>query len=262
MKGIILAGGKGVRLRPLTKVTNKHLLPIYKWPILYYPLHTLIDAGIKDILVISGSDTLPEIISLLGDGKEFGVDITYRVQSKPGGIPHAIAVAEPFIGKDKFVSVHGDNILLDSVRPFVEEFEKGNEECRLMLAKSTPEAAKKSGVVAFDKDGKVVGFVEKSPNPPSNWIAIGLYMFTPAVFDVIRTLKPGARGELESVDMHMQFLKRNTLRVSKLRDGWVKLTQAWVDAGTFDDLVFVNRFMQENFEKSLFSKYAHKYDEI
>jgi glucose-1-phosphate thymidylyltransferase len=252
MKGIILAGGSGTRLRPLTKVTNKHLLPIYKWPMVYYPLHTLIDAGVKEILVISGADTMPPLMDLLGDGSDFGVDITYRIQSHPGGIPHAIAVAEPFIGKDKFISVHGDNIVLDSVKPFAQEFEKGKEECRLMLVETTEEAAKKSGVAAFDSKGNITGFVEKSPNPPSKWVSIGVYMFTPKVFDIIRSLTPGPKGELESVDMHTQFLKRGTLEVSKLKDGWV-------DAGTFDDLVLTNKFMQEHFDDSVFAKYANKH---
>ncbi len=252
MKGIILAGGQGTRLRPLTKVTNKHLLPIYKWPMLYYPLHTLIDAGINDILVISGPDTMPEIIDLLGDGSEFGVDITYRVQMTPSGIPHAIAVAEKFVGNEKFVSIHGDNIILDSMKEHVKEFEKGKEECRLTLVETTLEAAKKSGVVDFDSKGNVKGFVEKSPSPPSQWVVTGLYMLTPAVFDMIRTFKPSSRGELESTDLYNGFLHRKTLAICKLKDGWV-------DAGTFDDLVLTNRYMQEHFDKSVFAKYAAKY---
>lgn len=255
VKGIILAGGQGTRLRPLTKVTNKHLLPIYKWPMIYYPLHTLVDAGVKEILVISGPDTLPELIDLLGDGSEFGVDLTYRVQMHPGGIPHAIAMAEKFVGKDKFLSIHGDNIILDSVKDPVHEFEKGKEECRLTLVETTPEAAKKSGVVDFDAKGEVKGFVEKSPTPPSHWVVTGLYMLTPAVFDLIRTFKPSARGELESTDLYNGFLHRKTLAISKLKDGWV-------DAGTFDDLVSTNRYMQEHFEKSVFAKYALKYQKI
>lgn len=252
MKGIILAGGQGTRLRPLTKVTNKHLLPIYKWPMIYYPLHTLIDAGVKEILIISNPDTLPELIDLLGDGSEFGVDLTYRVQMTPRGIPHAIALAEKFVGKDKFLSIHGDNIILDSVREHVHAFEKGKEECRLVLVETTPEAAKKSGVVDFDDKGNVKGFVEKSLAPPSKWVVTGLYMLTPAVFDMIRTFKPSARGELESTDLYNGFLHRKTLAISKLQDGWV-------DAGTFDDLVLTNRYMQEHFENSVFAKYAAKY---
>ncbi len=252
MKGVILAGGQGTRLRPLTKVTNKHLLPIYKWPMIYYPLHTLIDAGIKEILIISGQDTLPELIDLLGDGSDFGVDLTYRVQMVPGGIPHAISVAEPFIGNEKFLSIHGDNIILDSVQGHVELFEKGKEECRLVLVETTPEAAKKSGVVEFDAKGNVKGFIEKSPNPPSQWVVTGLYMLTPAIFDLIRTFKPSARGEIESTDLYNAFLQRKTLAVSKLKDGWI-------DAGTFDDLVMTNRYMQEHFEKSIFAPYAAKY---
>lgn len=252
MKGIILAGGQGTRLRPLTKVTNKHLLPIYKWPMIYYPLHTLIDAGIKEILIISSPETLPELIDLLGDGSDFGVDFTYRVQATPGGIPHAISVAKPFIGKDKFISVHGDNIVLDSIKEYAKEFEKGKEDCRLVLVETTEEAAKKSGVVDFDSKGNVKGFVEKSPNPPSKWVVTGVYMLTPAVFDIIDTFKPSARGELESTDLYNAFLDKKTLAVSKLKDGWI-------DAGTFDDLVLTNRYMQEHFEKSIFAKYAAKY---
>ncbi|MDP2666526.1 MAG: sugar phosphate nucleotidyltransferase [Candidatus Diapherotrites archaeon] len=255
MKGVILAGGSGTRLRPLTKVTNKHLLPIYKWPMIYYPLHTLIDAGITQILVVSGPDTLPELIDLLGDGGEFGVDLTYRVQMFPGGIPHAISIAEPFVGKEKFVSIHGDNILLDSMREHVQTFAKGKEECRLVLVEATPEAAQKSGVVAFDAKGDVKEFIEKSPQPPSQWVVTGMYMLTPHVFDLIRTFKPSQRGELESTDLYNGYLSRKTLATTKLQNGWI-------DAGTFDDLIQTTRYMQEHFENSIFAKYASKYQRI
>lgn len=232
MRGIILAGGNGTRLRPLTQATNKHLLPIYDKPMIYYPLQTLKEAGITDIMIITSGEHAGNVFKLMGSGKDFGVKFTYRVQDVAGGLPHAIALAEDFVGNDKFVSINGDNILSDSIALHVKEFEKGNEEARILLYETTPEEARKAGV-AIMENGKMTGFVEKPANPPSNWISIGVYMYDPSVFDVIRTLKPSARGELEITDLHNHFLARGKLVASKI-------TGKWLDAGTIEELARAN----------------------
>jgi len=237
MKGIILAGGTGSRLKPLTEVTNKHLLPVYDKPMIYYPLQTLIDAGIKDILVITGTTHAGDIFSLLGSGKKFGVHFTYRVQDTAGGLPHAIALAEHFVGDDKFISINGDNIILENIKPFVEEFEKGEEESRILLYKGSIEQCKKSGVAVIDGEN-VVNVVEKPKEPPSQWISIGAYMYTPNVFEIIKTLKPSGRGELEISDIHNTYIARGTLRASKLED-------IWLDAGTIEELAESSKTLEE-----------------
>ncbi|MEK6958165.1 MAG: sugar phosphate nucleotidyltransferase, partial [archaeon] len=145
MKGVILAGGFGIRLRPLTNVLNKHLLPVYNKPMIYYPIETLKQAGIKDILVITGTEHAGGVFALLGSGKQFGVNFTFRVQDEAGGIPQAIGLAEDFVGSDKFVSINGDNILFDDIKPFVQEFEKGNEKSRVLIYETTKEEAQKAG---------------------------------------------------------------------------------------------------------------------
>ncbi|MCX6802007.1 MAG: sugar phosphate nucleotidyltransferase [Candidatus Diapherotrites archaeon] len=237
MKGIILAGGTGSRLKPLTDTTNKHLLPVYNKPMIYYPLQTLIDAGIKDILVITGTAHAGDIFSLLGSGKKFGVNFTYRVQDEAGGLPHAIALAENFVDDEKFVSINGDNILFDNIKPFVEEFAKGKEESRILIYKGTKEQCQKSGVAVLEGDS-VVKVVEKPKEPPSEWISVGVYMYTPHVFEVIKGLKPSARGELEISDIHNTYVGRGTLKASKLK-------KQWMDAGTIEELAEANKFVEE-----------------
>jgi len=237
MRGLILAGGTGSRLLPLTSVTNKHLLPVYNKPMIYYPLQTLIDAGIKDIMVVTGTAHAGDIFSLLGSGRKFGVRFTYRVQDEPGGIPQAIGLAEDFVGDDKFVSINGDNILFENIGQFVREFEKGDEESRVLLYKGTKEQCRQSGV-AILKGERVVKVIEKPEKPPSPWIVIGVYMYTPHVFEVIKTLKPSARGELEISDIHNIYIQRGTLKASKLK-------KQWLDAGTIDELAAANRIVEK-----------------
>ena len=237
LKGIILAGGTGSRLRPLTNVTNKHLLPIYDKPMIFYPLETLKGAGIKDIMIITGTSHAGDIFALMGSGKNFGVKFTYRVQDEAGGIPHAIALAEDFAGNDKFVSINGDNIVSESIKQQVEEFGKGSEEARIMLAKTTVEEARKAGVAAFDGE-KIVKLVEKPQEPPSEWVSIGIYMYTKSVFGIIRNLKPSARGELEITDVNNEYLRRGTLKAGKLKE-------EWLDAGSFEELFRANRIIRE-----------------
>ncbi|MBI4052781.1 MAG: sugar nucleotidyltransferase [Candidatus Diapherotrites archaeon] len=232
MKGVILAGGTGSRLRPLTLVTNKHLLPIYDKPMIYYPIEALKSAGIKDIMVVTGTNHAGDIFGLLGSGKDFGVKFTYRVQDEAGGIPSAISLAEDFVGKDRFISINGDNIIFEPLKQFAGEFEKGREEARIMLFEGTVEEARKSGVAVLDGD-KVVKLVEKPKEPPSRLISIGIYMFSPSVFDVIRKLRPSARGETEITEVNNEFLKKGTLKASRLKG-------KWLDAGDFEDLLNAN----------------------
>ena len=237
MKGVILAGGTGSRLLPLTRTTNKHLLPIYDKPMIFYPIELLKGAGITDIMVITGTHHAGAIFSLLGSGHEFGIEFTYRVQDIAGGLPHAIALAEDFVGNDKFISVNGDNVLSEGIRSYKEEFEKGKEEARILLYETTPEEARKAGVAVLEGE-KVVKLIEKPQNPPTNWISIGVYFFTPHVFSIIKNLKPSARGELEITDIHNHYIQRSTLTANKIKGDWL-------DAGTIDELLRANKLMKE-----------------
>ncbi|MFA4907171.1 MAG: sugar phosphate nucleotidyltransferase [archaeon] len=238
MKGVILAGGNGTRLLPLTRVCNKHLLPIYDKPMIYYPIEILKSAGIKDILVVTGGEHAGAIFKLLGSGHEFGVNFTYRVQDQAGGIPHAIALAEDFADGEKFVSVNGDNIIFESLGPFAKEFENGKEEARILLYETTTEEASKAGVAVLEGE-KVTKIVEKPKVPPTNWISVGILFFTPGVFDIIRTLKPSARNELEIADVQNEYIRRGTLRASKLKG-------EWLDAGSVDELLRAGNIVAEH----------------
>ena len=246
-----MAGGLGSRLYPLTTVTNKHLLPIYNKPMIFYPLYSLIDAGIKEILIISGPNHMGAIFELLGSGKDFDCDLTYRVQDTAGGLPHAINVAKHFVNGEKFVSMNGDNIIIESIKPFVKEFEQGKELSRVVLTQVSEEEAKQAGVAELDQRDNVTGFEEKPKIPKSNWAVIGCYMYTPEVFEVIKSLKPSARGELEITDLHNHYLKQGALKASKLSNGWK-------DAGTFDELVNINLFMQHKMHESIFKNMKFK----
>ena len=232
MKGIILAGGTGSRLLPLTKVTNKHLLPIYNKPMIFYPLETLKSAGIKDIMIVTGTHHAGDIFALMGSGKDFGVKFTYRVQDDAGGIPQAIALAEDFIGEDDFISINGDNLIFESLKPFADEFEKNGAEMQILLYEGTQEEAMKSGV-AVCEGKKVTQVIEKPPEPPSNNIIVGIYFMKSGVFDVIKNLKPSARGETEITDVQKHYLGKGTLRAEWLKGNWL-------DAGDFEDLMHAN----------------------
>ena len=251
MKGVILAGGTGSRLLPLTRVTNKHLLHIYNKPMIFYPIETLKKSGIEDILVVTGVHHAGSIFTLLGSGREFGVNFTYRVQDEAGGIPQAIGLARKFVGYDKFVSINGDNILFEDIGSFVREFERGSEEARILLYETTPEEARKAGVAIMEGE-RVARIVEKPAYPPSNLVSIGVLMFTPGVFDIIDTLRPSARGELEISDVQNEYISRGTLRASKL-------SGTWLDAGSIEELERVNRIVAERAKNnSLKSAYDHE----
>lgn len=226
MKGVILAGGKGTRLRPLTNVTNKHLLPVYNKPMIEYPLNTLKDLGITNILIVTGGEHLGSFAEYLEDGKKFGVNISFRVQSEAGGIAHALALAEDFVGDNKVAVILGDNIIDSS--DLKSKITEAKEDA-LIFAKQVKDP-ERFGVVGYDKDGKVKNIVEKPVKPESNDAVIGLYIYPSDVFDIIKTLKPSYRNELEITDVNSRYLKDGRLGVCKF-EGF------WSDAGTFDSLL-------------------------
>jgi glucose-1-phosphate thymidylyltransferase len=231
MKGIILAGGTGSRLFPCTRVTNKHLLPVYNKPMIYYPLFTLINAGIKDIMIISGREHVGDFTNLLGSGIDFGVNLTYKVQEGSGGIAEALALTEDFANKEPIVEILGDNIFEDDISPYIKEFEKQVKEiggCRIFLKEVGLKAAKRFGI-AIPEGNKIICVEEKPENPKSNLAMTGLCMFDSKIFDMIRTLTRSARGELEITDAIDNYVKSGKCYYNLLK-GY------WSDAGTFESL--------------------------
>jgi glucose-1-phosphate thymidylyltransferase len=242
LKGVILAGGTGSRLSPLTDVTNKHLLPIYNKPMIYYPIETLKSAGIKDILVITGKDHAGDVFKLLGSGKNFGVNFTFKVQDEAGGLPQAIGLAADFAHDSKFVSINGDNIVFEGINEMAKEFEESDDLSKVLLYEGTKEEAMQAGVAVLDGEGKVTEVIEKPQSPPTNEIVIGVYFYTPDVFEVIKGLKPSARGEFEIADLHNHYIEQGKLSASKL-------TKHWLDAGTIDELAGVNAYMHKHYKE-------------
>ena len=233
MKGVIIAGGKGTRLYPLTKVVNKNILQVYDKPLIYYPILTLRDAGIKDILLISGPGHAGQFLDLLGSGKELGVDLSYDIQEEPKGVAHCIAVAEDFADNGPIAVILGDNIYEDNLKEAVDDFKKQGKGAKVALKQvHDPE---RFGVAELGGD-KIVSIVEKPKKPKSNWIVVGFYLYDNRVFDVIRTLKISDRGEYEITDLNNKYLKEGTLTGYKLKG-------EWIDAGTFDSLLKANTFI-------------------
>lgn len=242
MKGVILAGGLGSRLHPLTKVTNKHLLPIYHKPMIYYPLETLVRAGLRDILLVTGGNSAGEFLRLLGNGREFGLKhIDYTYQEGEGGIAEALSLAEDFADGDKLAVLLGDNMIEQEMRPFVERFRRQKSGARLLLKKV--EDPERFGVVEL-KGNKIVRIVEKPKRPKSPYIVTGFYLYDPRVFDIIRTLKPSGRGELEITDVNNHYLQEGLLEYDLL-EGF------WTDAGTFDSLLRANILVAEKVKKEM-----------
>jgi glucose-1-phosphate thymidylyltransferase len=235
MKGVILAGGKGIRLNPLTKVTNKHLLPIYNKPMIFYPLETLVKARIKKILIVTGGDDIGDFMQLLGSGREFGIDLTYKVQDEAGGIAQAIYLAKDFVGSDKFVVILGDNVFEDDISEFVNDFKDSEFEAMVFLKEV--EDAQRFGVAEFDGK-RIIGIEEKPKYPKTNFAVTGLYMYNSRVFDIIKTLKPSARGELEITDVNNNYIKSNSLTF-RILNGF------WSDAGTFESMHRATNFVKE-----------------
>ncbi|MBP7055317.1 MAG: NTP transferase domain-containing protein [Candidatus Omnitrophica bacterium] len=238
LKGVILAGGLGTRLSPLTKITNKHLLPIYCKPMIYYPLETLVNAGIEDILIVTGGRHAGEFLRLLGNGSEFGLKhINYTYQEGEGGIAEALGLARHFAGDDKIVVILGDNIVQKSIKKFVDDFRKQPAGAKIIIKKV--EDPHRFGVAQF-KGEKIVSIEEKPKKPKSDYAVTGIYMYDNQVFDIIRTLKPSGRGELEITDVNNAYIKRGELTYGVL-DGW------WTDSGTFDSLLRANNLVAKDF---------------
>lgn len=234
MKGVILAGGTGSRLYPLTKVTNKHLLPVYDKPMIYYPLQTLIDAGIKDIMIVSGRGHAGHFLELLGSGADFGVKFTYEIQDHAGGIAQALGLAEDFADNDNVTVILGDNIFQDNIREAVQNFKNGAH----IFLKPVPDAYR-FGVAEVDKkNGHVVGIEEKPAHPKSGFAVTGLYIYSNDVFDVVKTLKPSGRGELEISDVNNHYISKDKMKFTML-DGY------WSDAGTFESLLRAGTIVQQ-----------------
>ncbi len=234
LKGIILAGGLGTRLQPLTKITNKHLLPIYDKPMIYYPIELLVDAGIEDILIVTGGQHAGEFLRLLGNGQQFGLKhINYTYQEGEGGIAQALGLARHFAKDSRVVVVLGDNILEKSIRPYVEKFSEQASGARLLLSRvSDPQ---RFGVASI-KNGKIESIVEKPKRPASDLAVTGVYMYDNQVFDIIKTLKPSRRGELEITDVNNAYVRAGKLQYDVLK-GW------WTDSGTFDSLLRANQLV-------------------
>jgi glucose-1-phosphate thymidylyltransferase len=234
MKGILLAGGTGSRLYPLTAITNKHLLPIGREPMLFHPLRKLINAGIKEIMVITGVEHIGDIVGTLKSGRQFNAEFTYRVQEEAGGIAQALGLCEHFAAGEKCVVILGDNIFQDEFGQHVRDFEVMDEGAMLFL-KKVPDP-QRFGVARIDGNGRVLGIEEKPRAPESDYAVTGIYFYDSLCFEVIRSLKPSARGELEITDVNNYYIRQGKM-VSRIIKGW------WTDAGTFESLTQANRLV-------------------
>lgn len=230
MKGILLAGGNGRRLGYLTQVTNKHLLAVYDKPMIFFPLQTLLDCGIKDILIVSGREHVGGFLGLLGSGEKFGARFTYKVQDQAGGIAEALGLAEEFVGDDTCAVILGDNIYEDQMGPFVEAFAKNKHGSHIFLKEI--EHAARFGVAELDGD-RVINIEEKPEHPKTNFAVTGFYLYDSSVFNVIRTLRPSGRGELEITDVNNAYIAQGNMTASLLKGDWT-------DAGTFESLHHAN----------------------
>ena len=240
MKGIVLAGGAGTRLYPLTMVTSKQLLPVYDKPMIYYPLSTLMLAGIRDILIISTPTDLPNFERLLGDGSQFGIHLSYKVQPSPDGLAQAFLLGEEFIGDDCCAMVLGDNIFYGSgFRARLKQAAADAQQGRASIFGYYVNDPERFGIVEFDENGKVISVEEKPQHPKSNYCITGLYFYDNRVVDMAKRVKPSARGELEITDLNRFYLEDGTLNVQLLSRGY-----AWLDTGTMDSLVDAADFVR------------------
>ena len=241
MKGVILAGGLGTRLVPLTKITNKHLLPVYDKPMIYYPIQTLVDAGVNDIMIVTGGQHAGEFLRLLGNGREFGLkELHYTYQEGEGGIAEALGLTEDFVDKDKVIVMLGDNIIEGSIKGAAADFEKQESGAKIMLKEvDNPQAF---GVPEIRGD-KIIVIEEKPKEPKSKYAVIGIYMFDGTVFDIVKTLEPSARGELEITDVNNAYIHKGNMTYEIL-EGW------WADAGeSHESLLAASRLVAEQEKK-------------
>jgi glucose-1-phosphate thymidylyltransferase len=235
LRGVILAGGKGTRLGELTRVTNKHLLPVGPYPMVYHPLKKLTGAGIRDVLLVSGTEHMGDFVELLGSGREHACSLTYRVQDEAGGIAQALGLAELFCHDARCVVILGDNIFLDPLTPFLNDANRRPNHAWVTLKQVAD--PHRFGVAELQGD-RVVSIEEKPNQPRSDWAVAGIYLYPPDVFEVVRTLKPSARGELEITDVNRHYLQQGRL-------GFTKLHGYWTDAGTPDSLALANQLVRE-----------------
>ncbi len=238
MKGIILVGGLGTRLHPMTKVTNKHLLPVAGFPMVYYPLHSLVEAGIRDIMIVTGGNNPGAFLELLHDGREFGLEHLYfTYQANPAGIADALRYAEHFVGEDRCVVILGDNILAGSIRPYVEAFARQERGARILL-REVPDP-QRFGVPQFDADQRIIRIIEKPQQPPSRYAVTGVYMYDQQLWEILPTLKLSARGQYEITDVNNAYVERGQLEYDILPFGWS-------DAGTPESLFRATEMMRNS----------------
>jgi glucose-1-phosphate thymidylyltransferase len=236
MKGIILAGGTGSRLQPLTNVTNKHLLPVGRYPMIYHPIYKLVQAGMSEILVVTGREHMGDIVGLLGSGGTFGCSFTYKVQDAAGGIAQALGLAERFIGDDRCCVILGDQVFEDSIAPFARTYAAQKRGSMILLKEV--EDAPRFGVAELSADRRtVVGIEEKPARPKTNLAVTGIYFYDAEVFRIVKTLKPSGRGELEITDVNNYYISKGEMT-------WAQLRGNWTDAGTFESLLRANELMQ------------------
>ena len=236
MKGVVLAGGLGSRLRPLTSVTNKHLLPVYNQPMIYYPIQTLVNAGITDIMIVTGGNSAGDFLKLLGNGKAFGLKhLNYTYQEGEGGIADALSLCEHFAAGDAVCVVLGDNTIEGNIRAAVDAYKEQRRGAKILL-KRVPDPAR-FGVPVLDGP-RVVRIEEKPREPKSEYAVIGIYMYDGEVYDIVRTLKPSGRGELEITDVNNAYIERDQMT-------WDELAGWWTDAGTFESLQRASNLVAE-----------------
>lgn len=235
MKGIVLAGGTGSRLYPLTKVTNKHLLPVGKYPMIYHSIYKLKEAGIQDILIVTGREHMGDVVNLLGSGSEFGIKLTYKVQDQAGGIAEALDLAKGFTGNDLMTVILGDNIFSDRIAEYIKNFEEQGEGAKLLVKKvHDPE---RFGVPEISGD-KILSIEEKPKSPKSSYAVTGIYMYDCSVFDIVQTLEPSGRGELEITDVNNAYIEKGNLTYDVLKG-------SWTDAGTHQSYARANDLTKE-----------------
>ncbi|PIT93651.1 spore coat protein [Candidatus Falkowbacteria bacterium CG10_big_fil_rev_8_21_14_0_10_43_11] len=239
MRGIILSGGSGTRLSPLTKITSKQLLPVYNRPMIFYPLNTLVKAGIKEILIIVAPERAGDYLNLLGSGKQFGCKFTYEIQDKPKGIAEAFIIGENFIDQEDAVMILGDNIFEDDLSEQIKSFKRGGK----IFAKQVPDP-QRFGIVEFDDNMKAISIEEKPKRPKSDYCVTGLYIYDNRVIEIAKNLKPSPRQEFEITDVNKKFLELGELEVAMVNG-------KWIDAGTFDSLLEAQNLAKEKLADKL-----------